>query len=78
MIQGKEVLELVLRFIDDTQGKSGRFDQEEARSQESLGKNGDVEEETEDGEENGGWVERRVGWNFLGAQIGKYTSYFIS
>ena len=54
MTLGEEVFKLVLRFLEDTQGKSGRLDQEEARSQESLGKNGDVEEETEDGEENGG------------------------
>ena len=37
MIQRKEVYELVLRFLEDTQGKSGRLDQEEARSQQFLG-----------------------------------------
>ena len=51
MTLGEEVFELVLRFLEDTLGKSGRLDQEEARSQEFLGEYGEVEEENEDGEE---------------------------
>ena len=54
MIQRKEAFELVLMFLEDTQGKSGWLDQKEARSQGFLGENGEVEEENEDGEENEG------------------------
>ena len=64
---------LVLRLLEDTQGKSGRLDQEEAKSQEFLGAIGEVEEENEDGEENGRWEEGRGELvEILGTQMGKY------
>ena len=50
MTQGKGVYELVLRFLKDRQGKSGRLDQEEARLKEGLRTLGEGEEVREKNE----------------------------
>ena len=53
MIQGWEDYEVVLKFLEGTQRKSGNFEQKEARSLRLFG-DGENEEDSEIEEENGG------------------------
>ena len=51
MIQINGVYEFILRFLGDSQGKSERFEHKEARSQDSVGEDEEVEDKNEHEEE---------------------------
>ena len=78
MTQGMEVYQFIISLLVDIQGKIGRLDQEEARSQEFY-ENGEVEEENEDGEKKNWRISGEESWSKVwGHKWENMTSYFVS